>query len=192
MKQQASTPSCNDVLSAFAVEPTHDRSTLERYLREFPQYAVEIANLSHEISRPLAKDRELTPNERTIIDESWRRYSSSPSTVLANIFSSLSVPQLRALAETVGVKRQIITAFREQRVIPASIPNYFLSRLAAAMNATVEEIKSALTIPLSANYARCNKSEEKPVAATPVTFEQLLIEAEVPVERRAELMAEGD
>lgn len=192
MKQQPSTISCRDVLNAFAVEPNHDRSTLERYLCEFPQYAVEIANLSNEISRPPAKDRELTSKDRVIIDEAWRRYSSSPSPLLSNIFSSLSVPHLRALAETLGVKRQIIAAFREQRVIVASIPNRFLSRLAAAMNATVEEIKVALTIPLSVKDARCNKSEEKPVAATPATFEQLLIEAEVPAEERAEMMAEGD
>ena len=73
-----------------------------------------------------------------------------------------------------------------------SIPGRFLSQLAAAMKVTVEEIKTALTIPLSVDYARCNKSDEKPTAPTSVTFEQLLIEAETPAEKRAELMAEGD
>ena len=63
MKQKASTPSCSDVLDAFAVESNHDRSTLEHYLRQFPQYAIEIANFSSEISKPPAKHRELTEKD---------------------------------------------------------------------------------------------------------------------------------
>lgn len=192
MKQQPSEISCTDVLNSFALEPNHDRSTLERYLHEFPQFAVEIANLSNDIARAPSSPRELTAKDRTIIDAAWRAYSSSPTTVFSNIFSRLSVPETRVLAQTFGVKRQVITAFREQRVKIESIPGLFLSRLAAAMKVTVEEIQAALTIPLSADYARCNKSEEKPTAPTSVTFEQLLIEAETPAEKRAELMAEGD
>lgn len=192
MKQQPYGIPCEEVLNSFAMESDHSHSTLERYLLEFPQYAVDIANLSNEIARGAAKERELTTKERAIIDEAWKAYSSSPTTVSANIFSLLSVPELRALSEAVGVKRQIIAAFREQRVIVDSIPKRFLSQLAGAMKVTMEEVKLALTVPLSFSSARYNKSEEKPVVVPPVTFEQLLIESEVPEEKRAELMAEGD
>jgi hypothetical protein len=192
MKQQSSELSCKDVLSAFAVEPNHDRSTLERYLREFPQYAIEIASLSNEISRPPANDRKLTDKEKSIIDAAWRQYSNSSSTVPSNIFTSLSVPQLRATARALELPLQVMVAFREQRVKVASIPKRFLGRLAAAMNSTIDEINMALNTPLQLASVRSHKSEEKPVAAAPATFEQLLIEAQVAPEKVAELMAEGD
>ena len=51
MNQFASAPSREDVLDAFAVEPNHERNTLERYLRDYPQYAAELVDLSRELSR---------------------------------------------------------------------------------------------------------------------------------------------
>ena len=35
MKPATSKLSCEDVLNAFAVEPSHERATLERYLRDY-------------------------------------------------------------------------------------------------------------------------------------------------------------
>ena len=127
MKPGISNPSSEDVLNAFAVEPSHDRSTLERYLRDFPQYAIELALLSHELSRSTAKKPRLSAKDRVTIDEAWKRYSSSSTATTVNVFSALSVPQLRELARRLGVPRQIITAFREHRVIASSIPKRFLA-----------------------------------------------------------------
>lgn len=183
--------SCEDVLNAFAVEATHDRATLERYLREFPQYAVELAHLSHELSRAFIKTGELTEQDRISIDKAWEQYSQS-APVPARIFISLSVPQLRELANKLGVPRQIITAFREHKVRASSIPQRFLGHMAAALNTTMESIKSELSLPLEVSCVRSHKSDEKPTTGAPVTFEQLLIDAQVPVDRRAELMAEHE
>lgn len=180
--------SCEDVLNAFAVETTHDRPTLERYLRKFPQYAVELAHLSHELSVTEVEGGDLTEKDCVAIDEAWKRYSqSSPEPV--RIFISLSVPQLRDLANKLGVPRQIITAFREHKVRASSIPQRFLGHMAAALNTTMESIKTELSLPLEGSCVRSHKSDEKPTTGAPVTFEQLLIDAQVPVDRRAELMA---
>ena len=38
------------LLLAFAVEPSHDESTLERYLSRYPQYATDLVDLLSELS----------------------------------------------------------------------------------------------------------------------------------------------
>jgi hypothetical protein len=48
-------PSREAVLDAFAVESEPDRSTLERYLRLYPEYAAELVDLSRELSRETSK-----------------------------------------------------------------------------------------------------------------------------------------
>jgi len=192
MKPNISKASLEDVLSAFAVEPKHDRSTLERFLQDFPQYAMELVHLSHEVSRAVSENRDLSEEDKTAIKESWKEYLKSLSPTSKNVFVSLTVPQLRELASKLGVPRQIIAAFREQRVIVASIPQRFLARTAEALNSNVDEIRAALTVPLEAAYVKSHKAEEKPVAAPPATFEKLLIEAQVPADKREELMAEGN
>jgi hypothetical protein len=48
-------PSREDVLYTFAVESTSGRD-LEQYLRDYPQYAAEFVDLSHELSRDACED----------------------------------------------------------------------------------------------------------------------------------------
>ena len=43
-------PNREDVLDALAMEQECDRETLERYLRDYPEFAVELIDLSRELS----------------------------------------------------------------------------------------------------------------------------------------------
>lgn len=67
-----------DVLDAFAVEPNHDRATLERYLTDYPQFAREVVDLSIELSRIAIEivdnDRSLSSQERHMIDAAWQQH----------------------------------------------------------------------------------------------------------------------
>jgi hypothetical protein len=180
----------DDVLWAFTVEPNHDKQTFENYLREYPKYAIELADLLHELTRGNEKEQELTDRDRLRIDEAWKQYSSSPTASPENVFVNLSVPDLRELAKFCGVPRQIIAAFREQKVIFSTIPQRFLMRLTEGLHSTVDQVRLFLTIPLQTSCVRSHKSDEKPVETEPATFEQLLIDAQVPAEKRAELMSE--
>jgi hypothetical protein len=180
----------DDVLWAFTVEPNHDKQTFENYLREYPEYAVELADLLHELTRGDGTEQELTDRDRLRIDEAWKQYSSSPTLSPENVFVNLSVLDQRELAKFCGVPRQIITAFREQKVIFSTIPQRFLMRLAEGLHSTVDQVRLALTILLQTSCVRSHKSDEKPVETEPATFEQLLIDAQVPAEKRAELMSE--
>lgn len=180
----------DDVLWAFTVEPNHDKQTFENYLREYPAYAVELTDLLHQLARTDLKERELTDKDRIRIDEAWRQYSSSSGVSHENVFVNLSVLAQRELANFCNVPRQIISAFREQRVIFSSIPQRFLTRLAEGLNTSVDEVKLSLMTPLQTACVRSYKSDQKPIETEAVTFEKLLIDAQISPEKRAELMLE--
>src|SRR4051794_12219204 len=188
MKTNNSNPPCEDVLNAFSMEAIHNRSTLERYLTEYPQFATEISDLWREFSREVEKPRRLSDNEKSEVQEAWRIYSTSTSEATATLLTSLSVPKQRELSSRLEVPRQIIAAFRERKVIVSSIPRTFLNRLAEGLNASVEQVIAALSLP-QVSALRSNKSDEKPISSEPTTFEKLLIEAQVSEAKRAELLA---
>ncbi|WP_231565158.1 hypothetical protein [Sphingomonas sp. Ant H11] len=84
-----------------------------------------------------------------------------------------------------------MTALRERRVSLVSIPRRFLAILADAMRSSVAQLESSWG-PAHLIVARSYKADSKPVAGEQVTFEQVLIDAGVPAEKRARLLAEAD
>jgi hypothetical protein len=105
-------------------------------------------------------------------------------------FTALSVAEQRELAQCLNVPRQVIMAFREHWVEPTSVPAPFLERLAAALNSTVEILKNAFALPPKLNLARSYKADARPDDRAQVNFEQILVEADVPSDKRALLMAD--
>ncbi|MCE9671831.1 hypothetical protein LY474_28895 [Myxococcus stipitatus] len=192
MTSHTSRPSRDDVLDAFAVELNPGRETLERYLRDYPDLTSELVDLSRELSRPVCEDEgPLAPEDEALIDAGWSRHrGATPKPV--SPFDALSLDELRDLAKRLEVPRQVITAFRERRVDVASVPRRFLTRLAAALNSTPDLLVSTLRPQYTPELDRSYKSNTKPMVAAPVSFERLLIDAGVPEERRAGLMADDN
>ena len=89
MNAKMSQPPCEEVLSAFAVEPKHDSETLKQYLKAFPQYAVEIASLSHELSRKIEKPA-LSEKDKSEIDAAWKKHAMAISVRPDDVFASLA------------------------------------------------------------------------------------------------------
>lgn len=117
--------------------------------------------------------------------------SASHAPAMQDKLAALSVPQQREVAVYLGVPRNVVTAFRERRIIPTSVPRPFLSRLASAIGMLADELLALLSAPHAPQAAHQHKSDEKPHAPTQATFEQLLIDGGVPPERRAELLRNG-
>jgi hypothetical protein len=183
------------VLDAFSVEPRPDRETLERYLQAYPDYAEALVDLSRELSRVLREDETpLSAEERALIDAAWRRHAADhAANVVADPFAALSAGDLREVARRLDVPRQIVTAFREQRVILSSVPRRFLTRLADAVNSSVDSLEALWSdLIRTPAPARSYKADAKPTAVEPVSFERLLIDAGVTEKKRAELMADAD
>ena len=117
--------------------------------------------------------------------------SGSPAPAIQDKLAALSVPQQRDVASQLGVPRNVVTAFRERRVVPTTVPRPFLSRLASAIGMLADELLALLSVPPVPQAAHQHKTDEKPQAPTQATFEQLLIDGGVPQEKRAELLRDG-
>jgi hypothetical protein len=75
MSDPNSDAALDDVLDAFAVEPTPGRDTLERYLRHYPQFANELIDLSRELHREVpAETGPESAEDQARIEAAWRRH----------------------------------------------------------------------------------------------------------------------
>lgn len=186
-------PSREDVLGAYAVEVDHDRATLERYLRDYPQYSEDLIDLSAELSRHVdVSTAPLSAAEQALIETAWQRHAAARVQTADSPLARLTVADLKALAQKLDLPRQVLAAIREHRVIVTSVPRWLLESLAALVNIRLEEFKAALARAPTFALERQYKADEKPAPIVQVTFEQLLIDAEVPPEKRVALLAERD
>lgn len=183
-----------DVLDAFAVEADAGPETLARYLRDFPQFGTELVDLGRELGRTLPPDEApLSASEQAMIDAAWSRHAAAaPAESATDPFSALSVAELRDVAQQLNIPRQVVTAFRERRVIVATVPKPFLARLANALKSTLDEVVRALAAPPTPTPARSYKADGKPSAASAVSFEQVLMDAGLSADRRQDLLKDGD
>lgn len=169
--------SLDQVLELFAMEPHADGKVLQRYLREYPEYTLQLVDLSQEIYRFCTQDETpLSVEDRIYIDSAWSRIQSAPSKVVTDPLANLSVPKLREIAEVLDVPRQVIMAFRERTVIVTSIPTRFLTRLADLVDSNFNILRDNLALSPQ-SLSRSYKADGKPAEAVQVTFEQLLRDA---------------
>lgn len=186
-------PTREDVLDALAVEPRHDKSTIERYLQEYPEYAAELIDLMRELSRSLESNPDqLVASEVQLIDDAWRRFAPLETKSATDPLADLSVEQSRYLAKTLDVPRQVITAFKERRVLVDTIPRPFLASFAEAIRLSVADLAQSLSVSPRTGLARSYKADVKPQTTDRAPFDQLLIDAGLSDARREELLDQGD
>lgn len=79
------TTSCDDVLNAFSVEED-PAGALERYQREHPALAQDLAALAHELAQPLAEQTGPLPAEdEALINKAWTQHAAIKPTSRARI-----------------------------------------------------------------------------------------------------------
>lgn len=178
-----------DVLSAFSVEPDTGRATLERYLRDYPDYAEELIDLSYEISVPAASSAASKQDEE-MIDQAWRRHIRAQHSV--DLLANLTAPQLKDLALALEIPRQVLTAFRERSILVPSVPKAFLAKFAEKISADLDDLWVSLVSPPAASLARSYKADGRPAPPEQITFERALIDAGVPEDKRDRLLSTDD
>lgn len=189
MRPSDSEPTLEDVLDSFTVEPDAGRATLEKYLRIYPQFAGELIDLSRELSREIVEDTApLSARDISQIDAALSRHLESAPAPAVDPLATLSVAELRAFSQLLDIPRQMVTALRERKVDVGSIPRRFLERCAAALKVNVAEIVEAWSLPPSPQLARSFKADVKPTSGKRATFEQVLVEAGVPEDKRTKLL----
>jgi hypothetical protein len=185
--------SAEDVLFAFSVEPRHDRQTLERYLKSYPQFADDLLDLSHElrISASLGPADVLAEDEASF-QAAWQQYSAVapqgvPSASVGDLFNRFKGKTFVALAEALLIPRSVLVALRDRLVVPSSIPTGFIRRFAQAAGATVDSVQQYLTLPPITSAAANFKADQKPETQAQITFETLLAQSNLTEEQGAAL-----
>jgi hypothetical protein len=186
------------VLYAFAVEDTHDRRTLERYLQDYPELSEELVDLSSELR--LSEGLAAVPGVAIIdsgLDEAWNTFlAAAPQQAVAPVtvdpFARFRGPAFAALAKALDVPRSILTALRDRLVEPSSVPRNFLRRFAAATGTGVESVSVYLTQASHAPTGLAFKSDEKPSPRGQTTFRQLIQNTQMNDSQRLLLLQECD
>lgn len=180
----------DDVLRAFAVDFGEGPAVLSRYLTDFPQYAVDLVDLSRELTRSEVVEESLTEEDVLDVRRGLDRFRRKRK-------QNVEVPDLQPkafldAAKQLNLPLQVMMAFRERRVELVSVPIRFRCALADALRTTRTGLENFLALPPQVAAARANKSSVKPVAAEKVSFERILIDAAVASERVAELIYTED
>jgi hypothetical protein len=190
--KRATRPTCDDVIEAFALESESGKATLDRYLRSYPEYAEAILDFATEVSMEnVARKEPLSARERGLVETAWEMHVKAAPKPIADPFAVLSGVELGKIAGLLEVPKQVLTALRDRTIIAASIPRRFAKRLAAEIGTDVDALIAFVATPSVLSVVRSRKSDAKPKTAERKPFEQVLIDAGVPVGVRKKLMT-GD
>jgi hypothetical protein len=190
----------DDVLESFALEAEGDATALARYLRDYPQYALALVDLSHEMAQSMLDEAAPpSPRDEAQIASAWTRFAAMVPTTIGtvqdqpvSVFDGRSAAEMKTLATALGVPRQVVAAVRDRRVLVDTIPKGFLARMAAGIDAHLEDLMASIGGVRSATLAPSYKADTRPVLSSQVPFERILIDAGVTEETRAGILAEID
>lgn len=180
--------SIEEVLESFSLEADAGPETLQRYLRQYPQFSDELIDLSSEIFQfSMAEAGELLDTDRARMESALAQFRSVASRVAQAALERLAPEKQRELAQSLGLPRQVILAFVQRGVIASTVPGRFLARMSKNLGFSVRDITAHLS-QLPRQTVRYAKADDRPQEARQVSFEQLLCDAGVSEEQTKELL----
>jgi hypothetical protein len=181
----------SDILDAFMLEREHGKDTLEGYLRAYPQHAAALVDLSRELARnDESHDLPLTPAEQSRIDAAWVAHKAAAPATEADPLTAMTAQMNKAIAQCLGVPRQVVSCFRDRKVEPVSVPRPIMALFAEMMEIPLFQFQDLLGQSPALSPAKSYKADGKPGNATKASFEQILIDAGVSEDDRNRLLAD--
>lgn len=181
------------VLLAFSVEPSHGRETLERYLKEYPEYASVLVDCSIELMMDTEGGAPFAAASEGAIDKAWRRFQvavAEPADApLVNPFSKLNPSAFKSIAKKLDVSNLFLIRLRDRAVSAASIPAQFVQGLAAELGATAAAVTAYLRSPPAMVSGHSFRSSVKPELAEQITFLQAIETSQLTPAQQAALKA---
>ncbi len=111
----------DDVLLAFAIEPRHDRATLERYLAEYPELTEDLIDLSNELRMVRSfGPAQVAAEADDAVDAAFQKLlAAGPAkTVAVDMFATYKGRAFADLAVALNIPRAILQALRDRLVEP--------------------------------------------------------------------------
>ena len=176
--EQHSSPSEEEVLLAFSVEPTHDRETLEQYLREYPEHAKALVTCSIELMVDATRSDEVSVASEGAVDRAWQRFqtvvSQSDDVVVTNPFATLNPTAFRSLAKKLDITNLLLIRLRDRAIVAATIPRRFVQGLATELGATAEAVLDYLQSPPAMVSGHSFRSAVKPAVTEQISFAEAI------------------
>lgn len=178
MTAENAKPDEEEVLLNFSVEPTHDGNTLQRYLKEYPEYSTALVACSIELMvAPTRSDEEVSTSE-TAVDRAWQRFQSAINApdgiILTNPFAKLNPSAFRSLAKQLDVTNLLLVRLRDRAIDAATIPRRFVEKLATEIGATADAVMAYLSSPPGMVSNHSFRSIGKPTVTAQISFEQAI------------------
>lgn len=172
--EQHSRPSEEEILLAFSVEPTHDRKTLEQYLRYYPEHAKALVACSIELMVDETRSDDVAVTSEGAVDRAWQRFQTvvdQPDNVsVTNPFATLNPTAFRSLAKKLDITNLLLIRLRDRAIVAATIPRRFVQRLATELGATTEAVTDYLQSPPAMVSGHSFRSTVKPAVTEQISF----------------------
>ncbi len=176
--EQHSRPSEEEVLLAFSVEPTHDRKTLEQYLKEYPEHAKALVACSIELMVDATRSDDVAVTSEGAVDRAWQRFqtlvSQSGNVLVANPFDTLNPTAFRLLAKKLDITNLLLVRLRDRAIVAATIPGRFVQGLATELGATAEVVMDYLQSPPAMVSGHSFRSAVKPAVTEQISFAEAI------------------
>lgn len=166
-----------EVLMTFAVEPLHDRATLERYIAEYPQYRQALVDCAIEMMVDSARPEvELAPND-AVVDQAWARFQAEMAPadaapeVVTDPFAKVGPTLFKALAKRMDLSSLFLVRVRGRAIAAATYPQRFIQRLAGELETSPKALLDFLRAPPTMAPGLSFRAAVKPEVADQISFE---------------------
>ena len=167
-----------EVFLAFSVEPTHDRMTLERYLRDYPEHAEMLVECSIELMVDATRNVAAEVTSEAAVDKAWQRFKTtvklSSDLSVVNPFAKLSQTDFKSLAKRLDVTNLLLVRLRDRAIEVATIPQRFVQRLTTELGSNAEAVTAYLSSPPGMVSSHKFRSAVKPTVIAQISFEQAI------------------
>jgi hypothetical protein len=170
-------PNAEEVILAFAVEPIHDRKTLERYLSEYPEYSEVLVDCAIELTLDIDRRKSVTDSKEENVENAWQRFQVAMKVgndVPVNPFAKISPTIFKSLAKRLDISNLLLIRLRDRAIEPITIPRRFIEKIAAEMRVTSDTVSDFLnsTPSLTLNNSLRTSSETK--GTTQISFQEAI------------------
>lgn len=166
-----------EILLVFSIEPTHDHTTLEHYLSQYPEHAHALVDCSIELMIDAARGSDdVQVSSEYVVEQAWQQFQSavSPShgTPVANPFDQLNTTAFKSLAKTLDINNLLLARLRDRAIDAATIPRRFVQRLATELGANADAVMAYLRSSPAMVSGHSFRSIVKPAVTEQISFKK--------------------
>lgn len=158
----------DDILDDFATELSLGPETLQNYVQRFPSLAVELTDLYHELR---LVDLSVAVDHMPMEKKSATDISQQSTSV---VMDALSGPNLRGLAQNLGLPRDFVAGFRDRKIRLGSIPGTVVGKLARTARVSINQLIDHLQNTAGPTPQMAYKADAKPQGSAAVEFDDFV------------------